>query len=497
MTPEEKSLADAVGGFAFDPLGYVLFNFPWGEAGTDLAAHAGPRKWQAQEFAALGQHLRNPATRHTPYRSAIAAGHSIGKSAWISMLIHWAFDTCPNTRGIVTANTDTQLRTKTWAELAKWHRLGVAKGMSNLTATALMSAQAEHEKTWRIDAVPWSIHNTEGFAGLQNQGARILIVFDEGSAIPQAIWDVATGATLSLGTEVIWVVFGNPTRVDGPFRECFGSQSHRWHTRQIDARTVEGLNLTEINKLVADHGEDSDLVRVRVRGQFPRASSRSLIGSDVVAEAQRRPVPDIMPDEPCVVGIDVARFGSDFTVFKGRRGNDGRSIPAEKHSGLDTMQTAARAADYCRRVGADAVTVDETGVGAGALDRLRQLLSIPVHGVNNGARPDRLTVDGELVHNKGAELWAAGRSWLKEGGCIEATPGLQREIETREYSYDLNNKIVLEPKDIMVKRGLASPDEADALFLTFAYPVPRRFNALGGSRSGSEEREAYTPPGQR
>ncbi len=106
------------------------------------------------------------------------------------MLIKWAF-TFEDTRGVVTANTDNQLRTKTWAELSKWHGISLTKDWATLTATALISNAPGHDKTWRIDAVPWSQNNTEAFAGLHNEGRRILLVFDEASAIADKVWEVA------------------------------------------------------------------------------------------------------------------------------------------------------------------------------------------------------------------------------------------------------------------------------------------------------------------
>ena len=122
---------------------------------------------------------------------AIAAGNGPGKSALVAWIILWAMSTFEDTRGVITANTDTQLRTKTWAELAKWHRICLCKHWFHLTATAIYAKDKEHERTWRIDQVPWSLENVEAFAGLHNKGKRILLVFDEASAIPNKIWETA------------------------------------------------------------------------------------------------------------------------------------------------------------------------------------------------------------------------------------------------------------------------------------------------------------------
>lgn len=182
----ECELLDEIAGFAADPLGFVQFAFPWGEG--ELAKFTGPDEWQIEILTQLGDGL---ITLQEAIQIAIASGHGIGKSAFVAWLILWAICTREDTRGVVTANTDTQLRTKTWPELMKWHRLCICGHWFEVTATAIFSKQPQHEKTWRIDAVPWSETNTEAFAGLHNQGNRILLIFDEGSAIADKIWEVA------------------------------------------------------------------------------------------------------------------------------------------------------------------------------------------------------------------------------------------------------------------------------------------------------------------
>jgi len=142
------------------------------------------------------------------------------------------------------------LTTKTWPELAKWHRLCILGSAFTYTATSLYSADPAHEKTWRVDAIPWSLNNTEAFAGLHNQGRRVLVIFDEASAIADEIWEVTEGALTDADTEILWFAFGNPTRNAGRFRECFGKFRHRWATQQIDSRTVEGTNRKQLDEWV-------------------------------------------------------------------------------------------------------------------------------------------------------------------------------------------------------------------------------------------------------
>lgn len=469
MDDLEADLLADIASFQHDPLGFSRYAYPWGEG--ELAGSTGPRKWQQGVLTSIGDHLSNPETRFQPLMVSVASGHGIGKSALISQIVDWAVSTCDDCRVVVTANTDTQLRTKTWPEIGKWFRLSINSHWFNVTATAISSKDKKHERSWRADAVAWSETNTEAFAGLHNQGKRIVVVFDEASAIADKVWEVTEGALTDENTEIIWVAFGNPTRNTGRFRECFGRLQHRWKTFQIDSRTVEGTNKSQLDKWVSDYGEDSDFVRVRVRGVFPRAGSNQLIPSDVVTAAATKEV-HVLPEDPLVIGVDVARFGDDQSIIRFRRGRDARSIPPLKFRGLDTMQLAGRVAAVISEHRPDAVFIDETGVGGGVIDRLRQL-NHDVIGVNFGSSADA-PVDGERCANKRAEMWARMRLWLKTGGAIDNDRDLSNDLESVQYGYNTDNAIQLERKDDMKKRGLASPDDGDALALTFAYPVSKR-----------------------
>ena len=220
-----------------------------------------------------------------PILMARASGHGVGKSTVAAWVILWGLSTMPNARVVVTANTDSQLRTKTWPEVTKWLRLMINRDWFKATATAVFSAQAERERLWRADAIPWSEENTEAFAGLHNKGRRVILIFDEASAIADKIWEVSEGALTDEGTEIIWLAFGNPTRNTGRFRECFGRFRHRWDCAHIDSRMVEGTNKAQLEQWVRDYGEDCDFVRVRVRGVFPHAGSMQFISSELVEAA--------------------------------------------------------------------------------------------------------------------------------------------------------------------------------------------------------------------
>lgn len=459
---DDSALDIRLSKFRNDPLGFVRWAFPWKRAGTPLSRAPGPEDWQADTLTAIGERLRRQSGAGTgaPVLVAVASGHGVGKSALVAWLIIWAMATADNTRGVVTANTEIQLKTKTWAELAKWFRLSRLRNRFRLTGTALQARDTEAARSWRIDLVPWSLNQTESFAGLHNQGLRILLVFDEASAIPDPVWEVAEGALTDQDTEIIWAVFGNPTQAAGRFRECFGRRRHRWLTRHVDSRESGLTSKEQIARWIEDYGEDSDFIRVRVKGEFPRSSSRQFIGTDLVDAARLRVCPTD-PEAPRVMGVDVARFGDDQSVVLTRQG-DRIEGEIRRYRGIDLMQLAAHVDALIAAENPDAVFVDGAGIGGGVIDRLRQL-GRRVHDVNGGEAARR---PREYL-NRRAEMWARMRHWLKTGDIPDDT-ALATDLAGPEYGFDAKGRIQLERKEDMKRRGLASPDAGDALALTFA-----------------------------
>lgn len=467
---DDISLIEELAAFSNDPYGFVLFAFPWGEAGTEMEDHDGPLEWQVAVLKDLGEGI---ITIDEAILIARTSGHGIGKSALVAWIIIWAIATFEDTKGVVTANTENQLKTKTWAEVAKWYRLFIGREYFKLTATALFSVDPDHEKTWRIDMVPWSEKNTEAFAGLHNQGKRILVIFDEGSAIPDAIWEVTEGALTDKDTQIIWAVFGNPTRNTGRFRDCFsgGRFSHRWKAAAIDSRQVSISNKKQLQRWVDDYGEDSDFVRIRVRGIFPRVDAESFISFSLANDAVER---ELLPQGGGIIlGVDVGRFGDDPSVIYPRQGRDAITRPPEIYYGIDLMALAGRVAAAFLRHGATICMVDEGGVGGGVVDRLRQL-RIPVVGVDFGSKPDYFYGEAVRYANKRAEIWGGLKDWLAHGSIPLISTGdditLTEEMAAPTYGLNAKEAILLESKKEMRRRGVPSPNVADALACTFAFP---------------------------
>lgn len=463
----EDQLVSDIALYTHDPEGFVDYAYDWGEG--ELADVSGPREWQRDTLADIGAHLQNPETRFQPLMIAVSSGHGIGKSALISMVSNWAMSTCEDCKIVVTANTDNQLRTKTWPEITKWFRMSINAHWFNPTATAVASVDPGHSKDWRANAVPWSDNNTEAFAGLHNKGKRIVLIFDEASNISDKVWEVAQGALTDEGTEIIWIAFGNPTRNTGRFAECFTRYRHRWLTKQIDSRTVDGTNKTEIEKWRQDFGEDSDMFRIRVRGLFPRASSLQLIDNESVAKAQRREAVYGIRD-PLICGIDIARGGNDNNVIRFRRGADARSIKPIVIPGSETRNTTLFIARVCTEVQKhqpDAVFVDGTGVGGPVADQLRRLMpGVPIYDIGFANKaPDPKHA------NMRTYMWWKMREAFMGWLAVETDPELETEVCGPLYGHDRSDRLLLEKKSELKTRIGVSPDKADALALTFAMPV--------------------------
>lgn len=464
-TAEDELVEDIVG-FACDPLGFVRYAYPWGEPG-ELEEFV-ERDWQIDILKVIGEHLSSPH-RFTPLLIAVASGHGIGKSALVGQIIDWGMSTCDDCRVQVSANTGDQLKTKTIPEVSKWFRLSINAHWWNVGVESIKSKDNAHERTWRCDFETWSLERTEAIAGLHNKGKRIIRIFDEASAIPDKIWEVAEGALTDEGTEIIWLVFGNPTQNTGRFRECFGKNKHRWITRQIDSRTVEGTNKAQLAQWVADYGEDSDFCRVRVRGEFPRAGSAQFIAGDVVADARRRRVSS-QEKAYKVLSVDVARFGDDQSVIGYRQGLYANVL--EKLRKMDTMFVGERVCHWMRETEPRACIIDGDGIGGAVVDyvnlHMREWIEkrrayfkmVEFHGAGTPGDP-------AMYFNKRAEVWGRMRDWL-ETGQIPDDPEFETDLTAPEYFFSAKNQIQLERKEDMKKRGLASPDNGDMLAMTFA-----------------------------
>lgn len=475
----EAELHDWVGEQYADPLIYVRGAFPWGEDGTPLAPFREPRAWQCEALEWLGHQIKlrrfDGVTPVDPIRMAVSSGHGVGKGAFCGMVTNFIMSTRRDAKGTVTANTATQLEDKTWAAIQWWCGLSITDHWFERNNAILY--RKGHRNSWRVTPQTCSEDNSEAFAGQHSAASTSFYMNDEDSNVPEKIHEVQEGG-LARG-EPMYFLFGNPTRRGGSFYEAvFGGRSHRWKSWVLDARKVEGHNAKLIAEYADDYGEDSDFFRVRVMGLPPNASDAQFIASQAVADAQEREVA-VLDDEPLVAGCDLAWGGDDYNVVRFRRGRDARSIPPIRIPGrltadpgvLTNRLAEVLSASYGGRKVA-MLFLDSAGIAGAIGTRLRALGHHNVLEINFGAdSPD------PMRRYMRDHMWAEMKDWLQHGAIPKDDRRLAHDLQLPGLRPDPKQRLWLESKEDIKKRTLKfegagkSPDDGDALALTFAMPV--------------------------
>jgi len=463
-------------GIADDPEKFVLFAFPWGQPNTPLAKFRGPRTWQRMVLREISDHIKanKGQLQMDTLRKAVASGRGIGKSALVSWLILWMLSTRIGSTSIISANSEAQLRSVTWGELTKWTAMIINSHWWEISATKLMPAKwlcelverdlKKGTRYWAAEGKLWSEENPDSYAGVHNHDGMLLI-FDEASGIPDPIWAVGAGFFTENVLDRYWFAFSNPRRNQGYFFETFHSKRAFWNTTSVDARTVEDTDKQVYDQIIAEYGEDSGEAKVEVYGEFPSVGDDQFIWPLLVDDAMKRERYKDMT-APIVMGIDPARGGADSTVIVVRQGRD--IVAIKRYSGEDTMMIVGRVIDAIEEFKPTLTVIDEGGLGYGILDRLNEQ-RYKVRGVNFGWKAKNSIMWG----NKRAEIWGAMRDWLKTAS-IPLDRQLKSDLTGPTKKPNSSGTIFLEGKKEMRARGLASPDAADALAVTFAFPVASR-----------------------
>lgn len=468
----EEELHDWCAEMYADPLGWVRGAFPWGESGGPLFAYSEPDTWQCEFLAWLGDELkaRNFDGVHAamPIRAAVSSGHGIGKGALTGMLVSFIMSTRRDAKGVITANTGPQLQDKTWPAITTWARRGITSHWFEINTSILY--RKGFRDSWKCSPQTCDPDNSESFAGQHNAASTSFYVNDEDSNVPDVIHEVQEGG-LTDG-EPMQFLFGNPTRRRGAFHDIvFGGGGKRWKTWVIDARNCRFPNKALIAEQLEDWGEDSDRFRVRVRGLPPSAEDAQFIDAERVLQAQKREVA-VLDDEPLVAGCDLAWGGKDSNVIRFRRGRDGRSIPAIRIAGELTRDPSVltnRLADILgQKYNGQKVAMlflDSAGIAGAIGSRLRDLGHTNVREINFGA---------DSPNNKYRYMrdfiWSQMKDWLLIG-AIDKSPRLENDLTAPGLRDDLQQRVWLESKKEMRRRDIPSPDEGDALALTFAQKV--------------------------
>ena len=187
-----------------NPLNFVALVFPWGVKGTPLENFKGPRKWQREVLQDIATHIEQNKGRldFDVMQAAISSGHGIGKSALVSWITIWMLSTRIGSTTVISANSESQLRSITWAEITKWLAMSLNSHWFEVSATRVMPAKWLTElverdlkkgtRYWGVEGRLWSAENPDAFAGVHNYDG-VLVIFDEASGIDDAIWAVTGG----------------------------------------------------------------------------------------------------------------------------------------------------------------------------------------------------------------------------------------------------------------------------------------------------------------
>jgi len=362
---------------------------------------------------------------------------------------------------VVTAPTSSQLFDAMFAELKRWIN-ELPKELQELLnvksdRVELVRAPAEAFISCRTARA----ETPEALAGVHSD--NVLLIVDEASGVPEQVFEAAAGSMS--GHNATTLMLSNPTRSSGTFFESHNRMANSWWTRTWSCVDSPLVSDEFVKEMEMRYGDTSNAFRVRVLGEFPLSDDNTIIPFHLVEAAQHRDI--VVSEETSVVwGLDVARFGSDATALCKRQG----PVVTELRSwrGLDLMQTTGRVVAEYEALSPSKrpteILVDSIGVGSGVVDRLREL-DLPVRGINVAESPSM----GDTYMNLRSELWFKCKAWLEDRSCkLPKDDQLQAELTAIRYSFTSSGKMKAESKDEMRRRGVGSPDLADALCLTMA-----------------------------
>lgn len=401
-------------------------------------------------------------------RVSIRSGHGTGKSTFMAWCVLWFLACYFPAKVPATAPTAHQLEDVLWSEIAKWHRTMKEKfpalgGQFTWSAGAFRMSSAPNES--------FSVARTsrperpEALQGFHSE--NILFLIDEASGVSDNVFEVAEGALSTDGAFV--VMAANPTRQSGYFFDSHHKMRGAWAALHWDGEASPMVSRAYIENMAKKYGRQSSVFKVRVKGEFVGAPD-GVISLELCEAAKIREVA-VIASAPVIWGVDVARFGDDSSALAKRKGNH-QLAPVEEWWGKDTMQTAGLIkAEWDKTPESErpiSINVDVIGIGAGVVDRLKEL-GLPVNGVNV-AEAEAVNAKADRQFNRlRDELWWKGREWLEAKDChLADDEETIAELTVPTYSVLSNGLIKVEGKPELKARGVKSPNRADAWLLTFA-----------------------------
>ena len=407
-----------------------------------------PLKWQEELLRKIAAGKR---------RISVRAGHGVGKSTVCSWAIVWVMCTRFPQKCVMTAPTAGQLFDALFSELkAQVNKLPPVLRDSFDVLSDRISLKAAPESSF-ASARTSSSERPEALAGIHSE--NVLLIVDEASAVPEPVFEAAAGSMS--GHSACTILIGNPTRNSGLFYRTHHELSSDWDTMHVSCLDIPLVSKDFVEQIKATYGEGSNAFRIRVLGEFAVADNDTLSAAELVDAAMGRDVPVDVSDG-MVYGLDVARFGTDRSALCKRKGNVVMEV--KSWGGLDLMQLVGAVVNEARTDNPVEICVDTIGLGSGVADRLREM-GYNVRDVNV-AESSAMNPNANKLRD---ELWLAVKDWLATRTVrIPNDQTLRHELVAPRYNFSSSGKIVVESKDAMKKRGMRSPDLADAVCLTFA-----------------------------
>jgi len=408
-----------------------------------------PQDWQREVMSAVAKGQR---------RCSIRSGHGVGKSSCASWLMIWFLLTRYPVKVVVTAPTASQLFDALFAECKRWIKElpTPIKSLLEMKSDRIELGSSPTEAF--ISARTSRSESPESLAGVHAD--HVLLVVDEASGVPESVFEAAYGSMS--GKDATTILLGNPTRSSGYFYETHTRLRDSWWTKQVSCLDSPLVSPDFIAEMELKYGAQSNAMKVRVYGEFPTAEDDTLISLHAVEQASKRKV-EQPEGTPVVWGLDVARYGDDASVLCIRQGRHLMELHSWKK--LSLMELAGRVLDLLHSSDEppEEILVDSIGLGAGVLDRLREL-DISARGVNVSESPAM----ADRYANLRAELWDLTKQWFTEEVQIPNDDSLIADLTAPRYSFNSSGKMIVESKAETKKRLGRSTDFADSLVLTFA-----------------------------
>lgn len=415
--------------------------------------------------------------------TTVRSGHGIGKSAVESWVIKWFMYTRPFPKVPCTAPTQHQLYDILWAELNKWNRDSNDGLLFEWTAERFY--HKAHREEWF--AVPRTASTPDALQGFHAD--HVFYILDEASGVEDKIFEPVLGALSTEGAKLL--ACGNPTKLVGWFFDSHNKNRELYAAFHVDGRNSKRVSQAFVQMIIDMYGEDSDVFRVRVAGEFPKAMPDSLIALDWVERNSEKTLLVVFP-KAIDIGVDVARFGDDQSVICPLFDDRYQQKP-EVYNHNDTMQLTGRVVQMIERYNdrynlpVINVKIDCDGLGVGVYDRLKEIVrerrwkNVKVHECHFGGRGGRLKADDPVNYsNSSGLMWGMLRERLRRNALVLWYNDKQiSQISNRKYRVNSDGEIEIERKEEMKKRGLKSPDMADALVLSLW--KPKKFFARSSS----------------